>query len=72
MGARWCPVRTVTPLQEIETTYNLVDADNQLLHTQSEGKQSVLTGLSVGGDTSLELTSAGSNDEDGAVGLNCC
>jgi hypothetical protein len=29
----------------------------------------VLTGLAILGDTSLELTSTGSNDEDSAIGL---
>jgi hypothetical protein len=48
---------------------HLVDGDDELLDTESVGKQSVLTGLAVLGDTSLELTSAGGDDEDGAVGL---
>lgn len=48
---------------------HLVDSNNELLDTQGEGKQSVLTGLAILGDTSLELTSTGSNDEDSAVGL---
>ena len=48
---------------------HLVDGDNELLHAQSVGKQSVLTGLAILGDTSLELTSARGNDENGAVGL---
>lgn len=48
---------------------HLVKSDNELLHTEGEGKQSVLTGLAILGDTSLELTSTGGNDEDSAVGL---
>lgn len=48
---------------------HLVDGDDELLDTQSVGEQSVLTGLAILGDTSLELTSTGSNDENGAVGL---
>jgi len=48
---------------------DLVDTDNELLHTEGEGKKSVLTGLAVGGDTSLELSSTGGDDEDGAVSL---
>ena len=31
---------------------------------------SVLTGLAVLGDTGLELTNTGRNDEDTAIGLN--
>ncbi len=49
--------------------YHLVDADNELLDTKGEGEQSVLAGLTVGGDTSLELSSTGSDNQDGAVGL---
>lgn len=48
---------------------HLVDGDDELLDTQGVGEQSVLTGLAILGDTSLELTSTGGNDENGAVGL---
>jgi hypothetical protein len=48
---------------------HLVDGNNELLDTEGEGKQSVLTGLAILGDTSLELTSTSGNDEDSAVGL---
>lgn len=48
---------------------HLVDGDDELLHTESEGKESVLTGLAILGDTSLELTSTGGNDENGAISL---
>jgi hypothetical protein len=48
---------------------HLVDGDDELLDTQGVGKQSVLTGLAILGDTSLELTSTGSNDENSAIGL---
>jgi hypothetical protein len=48
---------------------HLVDGDNELLDTEGVGKQSVLTGLAILGDTSLELTSTGSDDENSAVGL---
>lgn len=48
---------------------HLVDTNNQLLDTQGESKQSVLTGLTVLGDTSLELTSTGSNNQDGTISL---
>lgn len=50
---------------------HLVDGDDELLDTKSVGKESVLTGLAILGDTSLELTSTGSNDENGAVSLGC-
>ena len=48
---------------------HLVDGDDELLHTEGEGEQSVLTGLAVLGDTSLELTGTGSDDEHTAVSL---
>jgi hypothetical protein len=48
---------------------HLVDGNDELLDTEGVGEQSVLTGLSVLGDTSLELTSTGGNDENGAIGL---
>lgn len=48
---------------------HLVDGDDELLDTQGVGEQSVLTSLAILGDTSLELTSTGGNDENGAVGL---
>jgi len=48
---------------------DLVDADEHLLDSEGEGEKSVLTGLSLLSDTSLELTSSGGDDEDGDVGL---
>ena len=48
---------------------HLVDGDDEVLDTQGVGEQSVLTSLAILGDTSLELTSTGGNDENGAIGL---
>lgn len=48
---------------------HLVDGDDELLDTEGVGEQSVLTSLAILGDTSLELTSTGGNDENSAVGL---
>jgi len=48
---------------------HLVDADDHLLDSEGEGKESVLTGLSVLSDTCLELTSSGGNNEDGNISL---
>lgn len=48
---------------------HLVDGNNELLDTEGVGEQSVLTGLAILGDTSLELTSTGGNDEDSAISL---
>lgn len=48
---------------------HLVQADDHLLDTKSEGKESVLSGLSFLGDTSLELTLRGGDHEEGAVSL---
>lgn len=50
---------------------HLVDTDDQLLDTESEGKQGMLTGLSVLGDTGFELTSTGGDDQHGTIGLRC-
>lgn len=48
---------------------HLVDSNNELLNTEGESEQGVLSGLTVLGDTSLELTNTTSNDEDGAISL---
>jgi hypothetical protein len=48
---------------------HLVDGDQELLDAESVGEKSVLTGLTILGDTGFELTSTGSNDENSAVGL---
>ena len=48
---------------------HLVDGDNELPDTEGEGKEGVLAGLAVLGDTSLELTRTGGDDENSAVGL---
>ena len=48
---------------------HLVDTDDQLLDTEGEGEQGVLTGLSVLGDTGFELTSTGGDDQHGTIGL---
>jgi len=50
---------------------HLVDSDNQLLDTKCVGEQSVLSGLTVLGDTGLELTSTGGNDEHTTISLRC-
>jgi hypothetical protein len=48
---------------------HLVDGDDELLDTESVGEKSVLASLAILGDTSLELTSTGSDDENSAIGL---
>ncbi|KAH3667230.1 hypothetical protein OGAPHI_002879 [Ogataea philodendri] len=48
---------------------HLVDSNNQLSDTKGESKQSVLSGLTVLGDTSLELTGTTCNDQDSTVSL---
>lgn len=58
-------VTVLSPLAGV----HLVEGNDELLDTEGESKQSVLTGLAILGDTSLELTSTGGNDEDSAVGL---
>jgi hypothetical protein len=48
---------------------HLVDNDDHLLDTKGVGEESVLTGLSVLGDTGFEFSLSGGDDEDGAIGL---
>ena len=48
---------------------HLVDSDDELLDTEGESQESVLTGLAVLGDTGLELTDTSGDDENGAIGL---
>merc|ERR1712003_213500 len=50
---------------------HLVTSNNQLLYTKGVGEEGVLPGLTVLGDTSLELTSSGGDDENSAVSLRC-
>lgn len=48
---------------------HFVDGDDELTHTEGEGKESVLAGLAILGDTSLELTGTTGDDEDSTVSL---
>jgi len=48
---------------------HFVDTDDELLHTQGVGEKSMLTGLTVLGDTGFKFTGSGGDDEYGAVGL---
>jgi hypothetical protein len=48
---------------------HLVDSNNELTDTEGESKKSVLTGLTILGDTSFEFTGTGSNDKNTAIGL---
>merc|ERR1712156_1016446 len=48
---------------------HLVDGDDELLDTEGVGEQGVLPGLPVLGDSSLELSSSGGDDEHTAVSL---
>jgi len=48
---------------------HLVDSDDELLDTKGVSEQSVLTSLTILGDTSLELTGTGGDDENGAISL---
>lgn len=60
----------ITSLREVHRlVVHLVDGDDHLLYSKSESEQSVLLGLSSSRDTCLELTSTGSDDQDGYVGL---
>jgi len=48
---------------------HLVDGDDHLTDTEGEGKKGVLTGLSRLGNTGLELSSGGGNDQHGGISL---
>lgn len=48
---------------------HLVKADDHLLDTQSEGQESVFSGLTVLGDTSFEFTLGGSNHKNSDISL---
>ena len=49
---------------------HLVGGHDELLDPEGVGEQGVLPGLTVLGDTGLELSGTGGDDEDSAVGLN--
>jgi len=48
---------------------HLVDGDDELPYTEGESEQSVLSGLTVLGNTGLEFTSTSGNDENGTISL---
>ena len=48
---------------------HLVASHDELLDTKGVGQQSVLPGLTVLGDTGLELSGSGGDDQDSAVSL---
>merc|ERR550534_2893258 len=50
---------------------HLVASNDELLDPEGVGEEGVLPGLAVLGDTSLELTGAGGDDENSAVSLRC-
>ena len=52
-----------------EVAYHFVDSDNELLDTEGVGKESMLTSLTIFGNTSLKLTSTSGNDEDSTISL---
>lgn len=51
------------------SSVHLVDSHNKLADTKSEGQKGVLASLTILGDTSLELTSTSSDDENSTVSL---
>lgn len=48
---------------------HLIDGDNELSYTEGVSEESVLTGLTILGNTGFEFTSTTSNDKDSAIGL---
>jgi len=48
---------------------HFVNGDNDLSDTKGVGKQSVLTSLTILGDTGFKFTSTSGNDENGAISL---
>ena len=58
----------VTVLSPVDVVHLVADHDH-LLDTEGESEQSVLTGLTVLGDTGLELTLTGGDDENSHISL---
>merc|ERR1719282_1091554 len=50
---------------------HLVTGNNELLDTKGVGEEGVFSGLTILGDTSLELASTRGNDQDTAISLGC-
>mmetsp|Transcript_278 Transcript_278/g.324 ORF Transcript_278/g.324 Transcript_278/m.324 type:complete len:350 (+) Transcript_278:415-1464(+) len=50
---------------------HLVHTHNHLFHTKGVSEESMLTGLSVGADTSFKFTRTRGNDEDSNISLGC-
>ena len=48
---------------------HLVDTNNELLDTEGVSQESVLTSLTVLGDTGLKLTNTSGNNQDSTIGL---
>jgi len=48
---------------------NLVDTDDHLFDSQSEGQKSVFSGLTILGDSGFEFSDGGSNHQHGTIGL---
>jgi len=48
---------------------HLVDTNDELFDTEGESEKSVLSSLTVLGDTGFKFTDTGGDDEDGAIGL---
>lgn len=57
--------RAVTDLGGV----HFVHGNDELTHTEGEGKEGVLASLAILGDTGLELTGTTGDDEDGTVSL---
>jgi hypothetical protein len=58
----------VTSLRVVSRVH-LVEGNDHLRYTKSEGKQSVLLGLAIGGPSTLESTGGRVDDKDGTIGL---
>ncbi|KAF6104245.1 hypothetical protein HJG60_011245 [Phyllostomus discolor] len=50
---------------------HLVNANNQLFHTQCVSQKGMLMGLPILGDTCFKLTNTSSNNQDSTVSLRC-
>merc|ERR1719367_2639228 len=50
---------------------HLVTGNNELLDTKGVGEEGVFSGLTILGDTSLELASSRGNDQDTTISLRC-
>jgi hypothetical protein len=58
----------ITVLGEVDSVH-LVEGNDELLDTESEGQEGVFTSLTILGDTGFEFTDTGGDDKNGTISL---